>query len=322
VRLWSERYRQHSSFELDNITRDEAASWSNYIRGVAFALQEAGLVLRGMDAVVVGDVPIGSGLSSSAALEVATAVSFLALAGLCMAPEQVAQLCQRAENEFVGVNSGIMDQLVSALGQAGRALLIDCRTLEYSAVPVPRGVSIIVCDTLVRRKLVSSGYNERRRQCEEGVHLLRAVLGDIRALRDVCPQDLVEHGSALPPIVLKRCRHVVGENDRVLKMATALRDGDLATVTACMAASHASLREDYEVSCRELDVMVEAARSAPGCIGARLTGAGFGGCTVNLVDTAASDRFVRHVSRAYEAAMGAIPNIYVCHASDGAAEAG
>jgi len=232
---------------------------------------------------------------------------------------ETARLCQHAENEFVGVKSGIMDQFISALARADHALLIDCRDLAYQNVLLPRGARIIICDTLKRRGLVDSEYNTRRAECEAAVRLLTAKLGKpIRALRDVSVEELARCENALPPVVAKRARHVITENARVLNAVAAARRDDLAAFGALMDASHASLRDDYQVSCAELDAMVEIAREERGCLGARLTGAGFGGCTVNLVEVNAVDAFISNVARDYHARTGLTPQIFACRAMAGA----
>jgi len=320
VRLWSVDFEQTSEFDLDDIAKDAVAPWSNYVRGVLWALRREGFQFCGMDAAIVGNVPIGSGLSSSAAMEVTTAVALRALWQLSLPAVQLALLCQQAENEFVGMQCGIMDQFISVLGAEGHALLIDCRSLEYELAPLPVGNAIVVCDTMKRRGLVDSQYNLRRQQCEQGVQLLRQHLPGIALLRDVSSADLERYGGELPPVVLKRCRHVVSEDERTLTAVAALRAGDMVKLGRLMGASHISLRDDYEVSCVELDRMVELAHEAPGCLGARMTGAGFGGCTVNLVRTDATESFVRQVGKRYEEATGLRPDLYVCQASAGAGE--
>jgi len=309
-----------SEFSLDApITRDAADKWSDYIRGVAWALQARGFALPGLDLAIHGDVPIGSGLSSSAALEVCAAATFIELGRLEIGKLETARLCQHAENEFVGVKSGIMDQFISALARADHALLVDCRDLAYQNVLLPRGARIIICDTLKRRGLVDSEYNTRRAECEAAVRLLAAKLGKpIRALRDVSVEELARCENALPPVVAKRARHVITENARVLNAVAAARRDDLAAFGALMDASHASLRDDYQVSCAELDAMVEIAREERGCLGARLTGAGFGGCTVNLVEVDAVDAFISNVARDYHARTGLSPQIFACRAMAGA----
>jgi galactokinase len=309
-----------SEFSLDApIAHDDANKWSNYVRGVAWALQERGLPPGGLDMVLQGNVPLGSGLSSSAALEVCSATCFRVFAGLQLDKVALVQACQRAENEFVGVKSGIMDQFISALAQKGHALLIDCRDLSYENAPLPEGASIVVCDTLKRRGLVDSAYNTRRAECEQAVQLLAEKLArPLRALRDVSPAEFGWLESELPSIVAKRARHVIYENARVLDAVAAAKRNDLATFGALMNASHESLRFDYQVSCAELDTMVEIARQQPGCLGARLTGAGFGGCTVNLVECEKVPEFITRVSKEYEGQTGLTPQLYACQAVEGA----
>jgi len=320
VRLWSVDLNQAAEFSLDAILTDADAPWSNYVRGVANVLQLEGFVLQGMDAAIAGNVPIGSGLSSSAAIEMASALAFCALHSLEIPLDQLALLCQRAENDFVGMRCGIMDPFIAALGQPGHALWIDCRSLEYDPVPVPVEVSIVVCDTMKRRGLVDSEYNARRQECQRGVELLQQPFPGIRALRDVSSADLSRFGSLLPPVVRRRCMHVVSENERVTAAVDVLREGSVTQFGRLMDESHASLRRDYEVSCLELDLMVELARQAPGCLGARMTGAGFGGCTVNWVSVGQTERFAGQVSKQYLASTGVVPEVYICQASGGAGE--
>ncbi len=304
-------------FSLDDIEHDLVKTWSNYQRGVAYFLEERGIELPGLNAVVVGDVPIGSGLSSSAAVEVSLAYTWQMLAGFKLSRVELALLCQRAENEFVGMNCGIMDQFVSTLGQRDHALLIDCRSLDYQTVPLPPGAAVVVADTMKRRGLVDSEYNTRRRECEEGVRILQRYLPQVQALRDVSTDQFVENEGQLPENVRKRCRHIIYENERVLRSVAVLRAGDLAAFGRLMNESHASLRDDYEVSCAELDIMAEAARKVDGVYGSRMTGAGFGGCTVSLVAEGAIEDFRAQVAAVYEEATGIVPQIYVCRAEDG-----
>ncbi|MDY7042276.1 MAG: galactokinase [Chloroflexota bacterium] len=310
-------FDQRAEFSLDDIAPDDERPWSNYQRGVAWVLQSEGFTLPGLDVALTSDVPIGAGLSSSAAVEVATAYAWQVLGGLELDRVRLALLCQRAENEFVGMNCGIMDQFISALGRQRSALLIDCRRLDYEPVPIPARTAIIVADTRVRRDLVDSEYNARRRECEEGVRLLQRDLPGITALRDVSPEQFAEYQAHLPDGVRQRCRHVVHENDRVLRAVAALRAGDLDTFGWLMNKSHASLRNDYEVSCPELDALVMAAWRVAGVYGSRMTGAGFGGCTVSLVDESAVGAFRERVTAAYQSATGTVPEIYVCRAEAG-----
>jgi galactokinase len=317
-----------STFDLDEIGYDAGQKWSTYLRGVCYVLEEADFHLRGAEVVFAGDVPIGSGLSSSAALEVATAVTFLNLAEYEVPGAQIAVYCQKAENNFVGNRCGIMDQFISALGQPDHALLIDCRSLDYRSVPVPPGVCIIVGDTGVHRGLPGSEYNKRVEECEAGVALLQTVLPGITSLRDVTPAQLEAHKALLPDLTYRRCRHVVTENARVLEAVAAMEAGDLTTLGALLNASHESLKDDYEVSSPELDLMVEIARRQPGVYGARMTGAGFGGCTVSLVAAEYAAAFVANVAPEYTQRVNAgrddqepiVPQIYVSTAGAGAGE--
>ena len=320
VRLHALDFGVQVSFSLDEFGHDKEQRWSNYQRGVAWSLQEEGLDLVGLEAVITSDVPIASGLSSSAAIEVAMATAWKLLSGFELDPVQLALLCQRAENQFVGANCGIMDQFISVLGRRDHALLIDCRTLGYHLVPLPRGVSIVVADTMKRRGLVDSEYNARRRECEEGARLLGAHIPGVRALRDVTPEQFAQHAEKLPQVIRHRCRHVITENARVEAAVAALEAGDIASFGELMVASHQSLRDDYEVSCRELDVMVEAALKIEGAYGSRMTGAGFGGCTVSLVPEGLVSSFSQRVATEYGAVIGVQPQIYACRASDGAGE--
>ena len=326
VRLHSLSFGAWSEFSLDDVRRDEAQPWSNYVRGVALHLQrelgDRASELRGMDAVISGNVPVASGLSSSAALEVATATTLLGIAGLQVDGVRKALLCQAAENKFVGVYCGIMDQYISALGRAGHALLIDCRSLAYELVPLSgAGYRVVVADTAVRRGLAGSEYNVRRAQCEEAVRILGDRLGrPIRALRDVTLEELMAHALALPEVVRNRALHVVGEDARTLEAVAALRGGDLPTFGRLMDESHASLRDLYEVSSPELDALVAAAQGVEGVLGARMTGAGFGGCAVALVWEDAIEEFETRVGREYQSKTGRAALFYVCQVTDGAAE--
>jgi galactokinase len=312
VRVHAADFDELSTFGLDDIQHDAQRRWSNYERGVAWALQQEGYALQGMDMVIAGDVPIASGLSSSASIEVATAYAFQCLSKLDLDGVRRALLCQRAENEFVGMRCGIMDQYIISLGKRDHALMIDCRSLGYQLVPIPPGCSVVVCDTKKRRGLVDSEYNTRRQECETGARLL-----GVRALRDVTPQVFEARQHELGEVTRKRCRHIVTEDQRVLDAVQALRDGDVVLFGRLMNASHVSLRDDYQVSCRELDIMVEVAARQEGVLGARMTGAGFGGCTVNLVQSDAAETFGRRVAEGYTAVTGLVPDIYVCLAEEG-----
>jgi galactokinase len=320
VRVYSLEYGEWFAFKLSQPEYNQRLLWSNYVQGMAWSLQELGLRLRGMDALISGNVPRGSGLSSSAALEVAVAKALLAAAELEDAIDDVAlaQAAQRAENQFVGVNCGIMDQFISVLGQKSHALLIDCRSLEYELIPFPDKAALVIGNTKASRSLAGSAYNERRQQCEEGVAILQQSLPQVRALRDVTPEQLEAHQDALSPVVYRRCRHVVSENERVHKTVAALRRDNLLAVGLYMESSHASLRDDYEVSSAALDAMVEAMVSAPGCFGARLTGAGFGGCAVALVQPGKEQAVADAIFERYPKATNIWPEVYTSQPGPGA----
>ncbi len=320
VRLYALEFDSWADFAIGSEERDSGQLWPNYVQGVGLALAELGVQLKGFEGIVSGNVPRGSGLSSSAALEISAAKAFLAAANEIhtLTGPQIARAAQKAENEFVGVNCGIMDQFISTLGEDGHALLIDCRSLDYQRVPFPDGVSLVIGNTKASRSLAGSAYNERRGQCEEGVRLLRTVLPGITALRDVGRSQLEAHKSLLSDIVYRRCLHVVSENERVQDAVAALARGDFKMVGQLMDASHASLRDDYEVSSGALDSMVEAMRSHPGCLGARLTGAGFGGCAVALVEAGTEKEVRGTVRERYAKAMNVWPEVYISAPSSGA----
>ncbi len=319
VHCYTVQFDQADSFSLDAIERSATLPWSNYVRGVIHGIQTLypQVPLGGADLLIDSDIPLGSGLSSSAALEIAVGAAFQALNHLRITGTALALLAQQAEHIFAGVQCGMMDQLIVALGQADHALLIDCRDQHYKPVPLPSQASIIVSDSGVERTLAASAYNQRRAECAEAVRYLQAQRPAITALRDVTVADLDQYGTTLPPLIRARARHVVHENARTLAGAAALQADDLATFGALMCASHISLRDDYQVSSDVLDTLVAAAWAVPGCYGSRLTGAGFGGCTVSLVQTAAIERFVTTVTQAYQSRTGRIPAMYVCRAAAG-----
>lgn len=319
LRVYSLNFDGRTEMPLDALEKAPDALWMDYISGVAHFLQQRDVELCGMDAVVWGNVPVAAGLSSSAAIEVATAITFQGLTGFEMDPVDMALLCQRAENEFVGMNCGIMDQFIAILGRKGHALLIDCRSLEYELVPIPAdGHKFVICDTRVPRELVDSEYNTRRAQCEEAVRLLQQRLPEIKALRDVTVADLEAHGSLLPEQVRKRARHVVTENQRVLDTVEALKRGDLVEVGRLLTESHASHKCDYEVTVPALDIISETAVDVDGALGARMAGAGFGGCAIALVREEAIPAFREELIRRYRRDIGHDPELYVCEAEDGA----
>jgi len=317
LNLSSDGYSDRVEIDLDAIGNGPTGSWSDYVRGVAAVLERRGHRLMGADLAIASDVPAGAGLSSSAALEVSTGYALLTIAGHPIDLTDLALACQQAEHDFAGTRCGIMDQFIACHGREGHALLLDTRTLNATWLPVPSNVAVVVCNTMTKHTLASDGYNERRADCEAGVRALAVRLPRIRALRDVTFADLQANRDVLEDRVYRRCRHVVTENARTLSAADALRDSDLARFGVLMGASHTSLRDDYEVSTRELDVMVEAAMDTNGIIGARMTGGGFGGCTVNLVHADAAPAFAREVAHRYEARTGRAPEIYTCRASNG-----
>jgi galactokinase len=315
VRLISIDFNGSAEFDLSKIVKQQQPLWAEYIKGVAWSMQEAGHALRGWDGVIIGDVPIGAGLSSSAAIEVAAARAFAAVSDIAWEGARMAKLCQRAENRWIGVNSGIMDQMISAAGVEGRAVLIDCRHLTLEAVPFPAGTAVAILDTATRRELAAGGkYNERRQQCEDA-----ASAFGVRALRDLDPARLMREIDRLDPLTARRARHVVTENARTLQAAAAMRAGDPDELGGLMNASHISMRDDFDISRPELDAMVEIAQAHAACYGARMTGGGFGGCAVALIRADAADSFAADVAAAYLSATQLTPRIYITQASAGAA---
>lgn len=311
VVVHSTDFEETGEFSLDDLQRGQG--WLEYLKGMAQTLQQAGYTLRGWEGVMAGDVPIGAGLSSSAATEMAVARAFMAVSGFDWDPVRMAAAGQRCENEWIGVNSGIMDQMASALAQAGQALFLDCRTLAYEQVPLPQGLAVVVMDTATRRGLVGSAYNQRRSQCEAAAH----VLG-VKALRDANLDQLQAEEDKMDEITFRRARHIITENQRVLHAVQAMHAGEVVRLGRLLDASHASLRDDFEVSNLALDQMVACARQQAGYLGARMTGAGFGGCAVALVREADQQAFVGHVSDCYHRTSELEPILYPCQASQGA----
>jgi galactokinase len=309
-----------AEFNLDRHAPHGNGHWSDYVRGVAVELLQAGFKLVGANLLISSRLPTGSGLSSSAAVEVATALALLAMAGATMERVPLAKLCQRAENEYVGARVGIMDQFASANGQADHALMLDCRSLAFRLLPLPANVRLVIANTMVKHSIAGGEYNARRAECETAVRLLARRIPGLRALRDVSLADVERFRRDLPETVYHRARHVTSENERVQRAAEALTAGDLGAFGRLMRQSHLSLRDDYEVSSEELDVMVEIAEKLPGVYGARMTGGGFGGCTVNLVAAGAVEAVTSELAARYEQATNYTPQIYVCAAADGAQE--
>ena len=322
VELTSAGFDETRSFSFEGLSPETrgARSWIDYVAATSWAMRDAGLPIRGFRGVMDSTVPIGSGLSSSAALEMASSWA-LAVPGAPRPDAGVmAAIAQRGENRYVGVNCGIMDQFASAAGQAGHALLIDCRVNRFKTAPIPEGLSLVVCETGSLRKLEASAYNTRRSECELGVRLIAEREPGVTALRDVDEAMLERNRDRLPEVVARRCEHVVREDARVMDTVSALRDGDLEVLGRLFAASHASLRDLYEVSSAELDAMVDIAVAVPGVVASRMTGAGFGGCTVNLVEQGAEEALRDAVLGQYQKRTGLEPSVYIVAAVDGAGE--
>ncbi len=305
-------------FPVDRVP-SSGGGWADYPQGVIWALLEAGHSPVGIDAVLTSDVPVGAGMSSSAAVEVAFAYAWDQLSDLGLKLSEIALLCQRAENQYVGVNCGIMDQMISACGKAGFAMMLDTRTLERAYFTIPDGIAIVVADSMVRRTLTGSEYNVRRAQCEQAVSVLDKHLPDVKALRDVTPHQLERFRHEMPEVVYRRARHVVTENSRVLQVSRDLYEHRIEHVGELLVEGHRSLRDDYEVSIPELDTLVEAAIEVDGCYGARLTGAGFGGCIIALADEDAVPEIKAHLNQVYADAYGKQPTVYVTLPDDGVA---
>ncbi len=316
--IQSEEFSEKFEFDLDNLPSRGKGVWSDYVVGIAVMLQQMGQKTPGASLLVRGEVPIGAGLSSSAAIEVASALALMSLNGAKLSLPEVAKLCQRTENVFIGARVGIMDQFISCLGKAGHALLLDCRSLEFKLIPIPESVRLVICNTMVKHEHASGAYNRRREECDEGVKILTQWYQEIRALRDVSVEQLKQHVAEIPATIYKRCLHVVAENRRVQEGAQYLTGGEVSRFGELMRESHRSLRDLFEVSCRELDVMAEIAEPLEGYCGGRMTGGGFGGCTVNLVKTNDAQKFAAQIAERYQAAIGIKPDIYVCSAANGA----
>lgn len=343
VRLWSTHFEEYAQFTLDGLPEnfDEQRAglhgWARYVLGVATELVRQGVPLKGFDAVVSGDVPLGGGMSSSAALEVATAEAFsyfsqggftIGTEGATFKPLQVAALCQEAEHKASGLRSGILDQSASVLGQPGKAVLLDCRSLEYRYFPFAfPDVSIVVIDTSVRRELAASAYNERRAQCEDATARIRELLihdepenesaHEIKALRDITPELYERYKDQLPAVLQKRAGYVIAENERVLKTVELLKANDIEAIGQILWQGHAGLRDEYEVSCAELDALVDIAHEVPGVLGARMLGGGFGGCTINLVRNDAVEALRTAVEKYYPERTQRTASIDICRAAGG-----
>jgi galactokinase len=318
VVLFAENFGEERSFSADALPTAATGHWSDYPLGVFAILAGEGYAIQPLSLSLWGDVPLGSGLSSSASVEVATATAVLGLLGVTIPGPRLARLCQRSENEFVGANCGIMDQFISANGKADHALLLDCRDLSYRLAPIPDDVALVIANTMVKHSVAGAGYTSRRASVEEACRILATHRPEIKFLRDATVEDLEKWGHEISPEDLKRARHVITENDRTVAAATALNAGDLKTLGRLMHEAHISYSQDFEASCVEADTMVALAQDLPGLIGARLTGGGFGGCTINLVDKEQAHQFAQNLGERYAKTTGITPEIHICHASDGA----
>ena len=314
--IWSEDFKEIITIDLDD-NSTKRGHWSDYIAGIAFILEREGYKLVGANIYIESDVPVGAGLSSSAALEVSTAYALLTINNYPINKTKLALLCQRAENEYVGMNCGIMDQFIACYGQAGKAMFLDCRTLDFELVSLNSDdIQIIICNTMVKHELSASEYNIRRKECELGVERIALAYPEIKALRDVSLTQFHSLKNGLSETIRKRCFHVIGENQRVLMSKSNLQQHDLLAFGKLMNASHESLKNDYDVSCTELDIMVNIAKSLPGVLGARMTGGGFGGCTVNLVKKENVENFCHEISTQYFEKRKLQPEIYICFPSN------
>ena len=316
--FYSENYQEEVSLDIATLAREPRGHWSDYPVGVLWSLLQEGIRVDGFSLSLVGDVPLGAGLSSSASVEVATAVALLGSLGLEMPLKRIATLCRRAENEFVGAKSGIMDQFVVTGAVAGDAMLIDCRSLEFELIPIPDEVKIVICNSMVKHAVATGEYGNRSDEVEAGQAVIRARRPGVELLRDATLDDLEACREWMSAESFARCRHIITENIRVMQAKEALLRSDLAQFGELMVAAHASMRDDFAASCAEVDTLVEIAMGQPGCLGARMTGGGFGGCTVNVVIAAAADGFVEAVRREYAQRTGIAAECFVCEASDGA----
>jgi galactokinase len=320
LEIHSLQFNESVEVELTAHNAKARTHWSDYVRGVALILQQSGYPLRGAKLVVDSGVPMGAGLSSSAALEIATALALLANAGISASRTEIARLCQRAENEFVGARSGIMDQFASALSRSGQVMFLDCRSLHRIYLPFPAQFRLVVGNTMIKHQLASGEYNKRREECEHAVSLLKTQLAGVTALRDVTLNHLETHRRLLNPVLFARAHHVVSENERTRKAAFALEQQDMRALGQLMQESHISLRDDYEVSCPELNAMVDVASTVRGNYGTRMMGGGFGGSTISLVEHDKVDNFVKEMKDGYLRQTGVTCECYVCSPVTGADE--
>jgi galactokinase len=316
--FYSANYKEEAVFEIASIGRTPSGHWSDYPAGVLWSILQEDIAIPGFSTTLVGDVPLGAGLSSSASVEVATAMALLAQAGVTLSLQKIATLCRRAENEYVGAKSGIMDQFVVAGGVAHRAMLIDCRSLEYELLPLPAEVRVVICNSMVKHQVATGEYGDRRDEVEAGQAILRQERPGIELLRDATLVDLEACKDKMTSASFARCRHIITENGRVMEARTALLRSDVVRFGTLMVLAHASMRDDFAASCVEIDMLVEIAMRQDGCYGARITGGGFGGCTVNVVSAERAESFVEIVRREYEERTGIEAQCFVCEPSDGA----
>ena len=316
--IYSENFGEEKTFDAASLPAKGSKDWSDYPVGVAVILAGEGNKIPGFSLSLWGDVPLGSGLSSSAALEVATMLAVTSLIGVTYPGPVLARLCQRVENEFVGANCGIMDQFISANGKKDHALLLDCRDLSFRLAPIPANVALVIANTMVKHSVAGGDYPTRRRESEAACAVIASHRQNVPFLRDATLEDLEKWGSEMAPKSLMRARHVISEDLRTVAASEALLKGDMAEVGRLMAEAHTSYSKDFEGSCVEADTMVELAQDIPGLIGARLTGGGFGGCTINLVEQSQAPAFAKTLAERYTAKTGIVPEIHICHASDGA----
>lgn len=316
--LYSENYKEERAFEASSLPARAGKHWTDYAMGVVEILAGEGHRIPAFSLSLWGDVPVASGLSSSAAVEVATALAVTSLLGVNYPGAVVARLCQRAENEFVGANCGIMDQFISANGAEDNALLLDCRDLSYKLAPIPSSVALVIANTMVKHSVAGGEYTSRRAEVEEAAAAIARHRPEVKFLRDATLEDLAKYGFGMSPNALKRARHVITENTRTVAAADALLRHDMKELGRLMAEAHQSYSKDFEASCVEADAMVALAQDLPGLIGARLTGGGFGGCTINLVEREQATAFAEALAARYATETGIVPQILICHASGGA----
>jgi len=321
LKLRSVEFKETVELNLDALPMDRQGHWSGYPIGVVWSLGQAGIAVPAAALTITGNVPQGAGLSSSASLEVATTTALLALAGKTIPGPQVAQICQRAENDYVGAPVGIMDQFISANGKAGSAMVLDTRALTFELAPIPSHLRLIITNSMVKHSLSDGGaYANRRREVEEGTAALHAYKPEIKLLRDAMLADLIACADKMSNEAFKRCRHVITDSQRVIDGLALLRAGEIVAFGKLLNDAHRSYRDDFEASCKECDILAAIAQAQPGCYGARLTGGGFGGCVVSLVEADASEAFVAAIGAEYFKQTGIRPEVYVCSTANGAGE--